>query len=47
MTTLISAQLIVGASVCSVMDSSPLPRLTRLLLDLNGLSVVMENVWHA
>jgi hypothetical protein len=35
---LISAQLRVGASAGSVMDSGPLPRLARRLLDLDGLS---------
>jgi hypothetical protein len=35
---LISAQLIVGASAGSVMNSSPLPRFARRLLDLHGLS---------
>ena len=35
---LISAQLVVGTSAGSVMDHSPLPRLARRLLDLDGLS---------
>ena len=35
---LVSAQLSVGASAGSVMDCSPLPRLARWLLDLDGLS---------
>ena len=35
---LISAQLVVGASAGSVMDYSPLPRLARRLLDLDGLN---------
>jgi|GEM_PF-6119291 hypothetical protein len=35
---LISVQLVVGGSAGSVMDYSPLPRLARRLLDLDGLS---------
>ncbi len=35
---LISVQLVVGASAGSVMDSRPLLRLARPLLDLDGLS---------
>jgi hypothetical protein len=38
MMPLISAQLVVGGYAGSVMDSSPLLRLARRLLDLGGLS---------
>jgi hypothetical protein len=47
MTPLISAQLVVRGSAGSVMDSSPLPRLARRLLDLDGLSgVTLVGAWH-
>ena len=42
MPPLISAQLFVGGSAGSVMDVSPLLRLARRLLDLDGLSGVMK-----